>query len=89
MNPELRSVLADTLGLDPATVTPATSRRSEPAWDSLNHLRLVTAVEEAFGIKLSMAEIQAINTAGEMEAMIGDHDRPDGQRPSRGPEHAQ
>ncbi|HET6630835.1 MAG TPA: acyl carrier protein [Woeseiaceae bacterium] len=75
MNPELRSVFADTLGLDPDAVTADTSRRSEPAWDSLNHLRLVTAVEETFGIKLSMAEIQAITTAGELETMIDGHDK--------------
>lgn len=75
MNAELRSVLADTLGLEPDTVTADTSRQSEPAWDSLNHLRLVTAVEEAFGIKLTMAEIQAITTAGELETMIDGHDK--------------
>lgn len=75
MNPELRSVFADTLGLDPDEVTVDTNRQSEPAWDSLNHLRLVTAVEETFGIKLSMAEIQAITTAGELETMIDGHDK--------------
>lgn len=75
MNPELRSVFADTLGLDPGSVTADTSRQSEPAWDSLNHLRLVTAVEETFGIRLSMAEIQAITTAGELETMIDGHDK--------------
>jgi acyl carrier protein len=75
MNTELRAVFADTLGLDRDAVTADTSRQSEPAWDSLNHLRLVTAVEETFGIKLSMAEIQAITTAGELETMIDGHDK--------------
>ena len=75
MKPELRSVVAGTLGLSPDEVTADTSRQSEPAWDSLNHLRLVTAVEEAFGVKLSMAEIQAITTAGELETMIDGHDK--------------
>jgi acyl carrier protein len=73
MNEQLRSIVADTLGIDPAAVTPQTSREDEPAWDSLNHLRLVSAVEEAFGVKLTMAEIQQIATAGELEARI---DRP-------------
>lgn len=75
MNPELRSVFADTLGLDPDAVTADTSRQSEPAWDSLNHLRLVTAVEETFRIRLSMAQIQAVTTAGELETMIDGHDK--------------
>lgn len=70
MNEQLRSIVADTLGLDATAITPDTSRGSEPAWDSLNHLRLITAVEEAFGVKLTMAQIQSITTAGELEAWI-------------------
>ena len=31
-------------------------------WDSMNHLRLVSALEEAFGIKFTMKEV------GEMES---------------------
>lgn len=73
MNEQLRTIVADTLGIDPEAVTPHTSREDEPAWDSLNHLRLVSAVEEAFGVKLTMAEIQEIATAGELQARI---DRP-------------
>lgn len=70
MNEQLRGIVADTLGIDPTAVTLQTSREDEPAWDSLNHLRLVSAVEEAFGVKLTMAEIQEIATAGELEARI-------------------
>lgn len=75
MNEQLRSIVADTLGLDTTAVTPDTNRQSEPAWDSLNHLRLITAVEEAFGVKLTMAQIQSITTAGELEAWIGGRER--------------
>jgi acyl carrier protein len=71
MNEQLRNIVADTLGLDPADVTPGTSRASEPNWDSLAHLRLVTAIEEAFGVKLTMAEIQGIESAADFEAHIG------------------
>lgn len=70
MNEQLRSIVADTLGLDVNAVTPDTSRASEPAWDSLNHLRLITAVEETFGVKLTMAQIQGITTAGELEDRV-------------------
>ena len=37
-------------------------RDDASAWDSMNHLRLVSALEEAFGIKLTMKEV------GEMES---------------------
>lgn len=55
---ELRRVLADVFGLDEAGVTEDLTPEAVTAWDSLNHLRLVTALEEVFRIKLSMAEIE-------------------------------
>jgi acyl carrier protein len=74
MNRDLRSIVADTLGLDAADVTPDLCRESEAAWDSLNHLRLITALEETFDVKLSMAQIQGITTAGDLEALIDGRD---------------
>lgn len=70
MNEQLRNIVADTLGLERDAVTPDTRRDAEAAWDSLNHLRLITAVEEAFGLKLSMADIQGITTAGELASRV-------------------
>jgi acyl carrier protein len=70
VNEQLSAIIADTLGLDADGITPALSRESEAAWDSLNHLRLITAVEGAFGVKFTMAEIQGITTAGELEQKL-------------------
>lgn len=67
MNEQLKAILVDILGLDELAVTSELDREAEPAWDSLNHLRLITAVEEAFGLRLSMAEIQEIRTAADLE----------------------
>jgi acyl carrier protein len=73
VNEELRKIIADTLGLDSDSVDPSLSRESADAWDSLNHLRLITAVEEAFGIQFGMSEIQDINTAGELDESLKAH----------------
>lgn len=73
MNEKLCSVIADTLGLDCGAIGPELSRESEAAWDSLNHLRLVTAVEEVFGVRFSMAQIQEIKSAGELDELITVH----------------
>lgn len=70
MNEQLQRILAETLGIDMENVTPALNREAEDAWDSLNHLRLITAVEEAFGVRLSMAEIQRIATAADLEQCL-------------------
>lgn len=53
----LRAVMAGVLDLDPLQIDGSFSRDSVPAWDSLGHLRLITAVEEAFGIRFTMKEV--------------------------------
>ncbi|HEX6904768.1 MAG TPA: acyl carrier protein [Thermoanaerobaculia bacterium] len=62
-NPDrrIKEVMAEVLEIDPAVIREGFHRDDAPAWDSLNHLRMVTALEEAFGIRFTMKEV------GEME----------------------
>ncbi len=57
----IKEVMAEVLEIDPAIIGEGFHRDDAPAWDSLNHLRMVTALEEAFGIRFTMREV------GEME----------------------
>lgn len=43
-------VLSDVFGVDPAAVGPDTSKDTVVGWDSLQHLTLILALEEEFGI---------------------------------------
>jgi acyl carrier protein len=74
MNEQLRSVIADALDLKPADVTPELTRGSDAVdWDSMAHLRLVTAVEEVFGIRMTMDEIGSITTVAGLEDCVTNH----------------
>ena len=74
MQDELRRVLGDVFGLDEADVTDDLTPETLEGWDSLNHLRLVTALEEAFGIKLTMAEIESMMTSvGRLREVVERH----------------
>jgi acyl carrier protein len=53
----LREVVAETLGIDSEDVDDETSPQTVAAWTSLNHLTLMSAVEEAFGIQMSMEDM--------------------------------
>ena len=57
----IKEVMAEVLEIDPGTIGAGFHREAAPAWDSMNHLRLVSALEEAFGIRFTMREV------GEME----------------------
>lgn len=39
-------------------------------WDSLTHIRLVMAVEKAFGLKFSAAEVEQLRNVGDLVTLI-------------------
>ncbi len=70
MNQKLADVIAETLEIKPSEVTPETERDGHPTWDSFNHLRLMTAIEEEFGVQFSMDEIEGIETFGQLDQLL-------------------
>lgn len=55
----VRGVIAEVFGLDPADVGPETSIETVEAWDSLQHLTVVLALEDEFDIHLDDEETVA------------------------------
>jgi acyl carrier protein len=45
-------------------------RETLKAWDSLGHIRLVAAVEEAFGATFSIEEIEGFTSAGKIAETV-------------------
>lgn len=39
-------------------------------WDSLNHITLMAAVEDEFGIRLTMGEVSGLKNVGELAGAI-------------------
>jgi aminoglycoside 3-N-acetyltransferase len=52
----LREILGRILGIDPSEVGAETSFWTLESWDSVRHVRILTAVEEAFGLRLTAEE---------------------------------
>lgn len=73
MSDKLREIVADIFDLDESKVSPQTGKSNVDSWDSLNHLSLVTAIEKEFRIKLTMAEIEAVETVGQLQALVEKH----------------
>jgi acyl carrier protein len=73
VNPKLIEIVAELFELDPAAVDDALTQEDVELWDSMNHLRLVSAVEEEFGIKLSMQEIESIRSLATLQALVEQH----------------
>jgi acyl carrier protein len=70
MSTDLRGIVADILDLRPDDIDDDFGPAVTDRWDSLSHLRIVTAVEEEFGIQFSMNEIQSIDGFGALRLLI-------------------
>jgi acyl carrier protein len=56
---------------DPAlVVTPQTTARDIPDWDSLTNIGLIIAIEQEFHVKFALGEIQELKNVGAMAELI-------------------
>jgi acyl carrier protein len=62
MTDQLHDLIADIFDLEPADISEELTPEDVELWDSLNHLKLITAVEQSYGIQFTMAEVQAIDS---------------------------
>jgi acyl carrier protein len=49
---------------------PELELRSLPQWDSLNHVRLVFAIEDTFGARFTPREFRSMNSVKEICALL-------------------
>lgn len=54
---KLRQTIGAVLEVDPAGVGPGTSTDTVRSWDSLKHMRLIIALEEAFDVTIPDDEV--------------------------------
>ena len=69
----LRLLVADVLELEPDAVDGSAGKDTLPEWDSLAHLRIVGAVEEEFGVKLTMQEIGEMTSLAAIGTLVERH----------------
>lgn len=66
----LNEVFRDVFDDEDITVTDATTADDIEDWDSLEHINLMAAVEQEFGIKFTMGQIVTMKNVGEMANII-------------------
>lgn len=68
----VKNILADVLGLDVSEVDETTSKDTVEAWNSLNHLTVVMALEEEFGVQFSDDDMVALVSLPVVVSIIGE-----------------
>ena len=54
----------------PVELRPESTAYDIPGWDSFKQVRIILAVEERYGIKFHIREINALNTVGDLVQVV-------------------
>lgn len=66
----LNEVFQDVFDDETITVTDTTTSEDIEDWDSLEHINLIAAVEQEFGMKFTMGQVVTMKNVGEMADII-------------------
>lgn len=61
---QIAQVIADVLGIPVAQVTPDQAQDNVEGWDSVQHLNLMLAIEQAVGVQLEPEDIEEMQSVG-------------------------
>lgn len=67
---KLNEVFRDVFDDEDITVTDDTTANDIDDWDSLEHINLIVAIEDCFGMKFNMGEVTTMKNVGAMVDII-------------------
>jgi acyl carrier protein len=69
----IREVVAGVLGVDAEAIGDGFGRADSPRWDSLNHLRMISSLEQSLGLRFTMGEVRAMERLAEIRRAVAAH----------------
>lgn len=66
----VRSVASDIFGVPVDKITAESSPQTIDNWDSMQHLNLVLAIEEKFGVQLDPEDIEQMKNIGAVATLV-------------------
>jgi acyl carrier protein len=67
---QVRNIASDIFGIPVDKVTAESSPETIENWDSMQHLNLVLAIEEKFGVQLEPEDIEQMKNMGAVTALV-------------------
>jgi acyl carrier protein len=67
---ELTAIMRDYFDDDALVITESTTASDIPAWDSMNHINIIAAVEQHYKIKVTTAEVESLHNVGALVDLI-------------------
>lgn len=67
---KLQEIFRDVFDDEEIEITEATTADDIEEWDSLTHIQLIVAIEQAFGFKFTIVETMKLKNVGELISLI-------------------
>jgi acyl carrier protein len=67
---QVRNIASDIFGVPADKITAGSSPETIENWDSMQHLNLVLAIEEKFGVQLEPEDIEKMKTIGAVVTLV-------------------
>jgi len=67
---EVRQIASDIFGVPAELITMESSPQTIENWDSMQHLNLVVALEERFGVQFDPEDIEQMTSVGAVAALV-------------------
>ncbi len=67
---QVRNIASDILGIPADKITADSSPETIENWDSMQHLNLVLAIEEKFGVQLEPEDIEQMKNIGAVATLV-------------------
>ena len=66
----LKNAILSELGLDEFDLQDETVAGEVPGWDSLSHVRIISAVEAEYGARFKTLELLKLRNVGDLQALV-------------------
>jgi acyl carrier protein len=67
---QVRNIASDIFGVPATKITAESSPETIENWESMQHLNLVLAIEEKFGVQLDPEDIEQMKNIGAVAALV-------------------
>jgi acyl carrier protein len=67
---QLYQLIGKVLGVDASQLTEESNAQNTPKWDSLRHIEVVFAMENAFHVRFTMPEIASLRKLGDIRNLL-------------------
>lgn len=67
---QITAIMREYFDDDDLVLTMETTAQDVDEWDSLNHVNIMVAIEQNFGIKFAISEVQELKSVGDLVDLV-------------------